>query len=66
MPLQGVIMRIALTCFLLAFALSSHAFAVLRPRHPTKPRLPFRGELGMIEDDSGGARTTTAPDTTAK
>jgi hypothetical protein len=54
------------TFLLLAIALSSHAFAVLRPRHPIKPRAPFRGEAGAMEGDSIGSPAATAPNTASK
>jgi len=35
-----------------SLAISSPAFAILRPRYPEKPSPPFQGDTTTISDDS--------------
>jgi hypothetical protein len=45
-------MKRTVVLLLLITAVSTNAFAILRPRFPVKPTPPFRGTVIIIENDS--------------
>jgi len=45
-------MKSAALWIVLTLALSTQAFAILRPRYPVRPSPPFRGEIIVIGDES--------------
>ncbi|MGH8100464.1 MAG: hypothetical protein ACREIW_04145 [Chthoniobacterales bacterium] len=45
-------MKFAALILFASLAISSPAFAILRPRYPEKPSPPFRGDTIAINDDS--------------
>jgi hypothetical protein len=52
MQINIAIMKYAALWIALTLALSSQAFAILRPRYPVRPSPPFRGEIIVIGDES--------------